>query len=208
MWQKLTTFFNFSRQRPRPPLGTELSGPRIVLRSGDPTDWRSWRSMRELSRDFLVPWEPRWPSNALTYGYFCGLLRRHWREWRQGKGYAFMIFTKSEHGGAGALIGGITLSDVHRGIAQKGTLGYWIAQPYAGRGYMTEATTLMCDFAFNTLKLHRIEASCLPHNEPSKNLLRRVSFEEEGYAKSYLQINGQWQDHILWGKTNSPHLNS
>jgi len=101
----------------------------------------------------------------------------------------------------GALIGGITLNDVQTGIAQKGTLGYWIGQPYAGQGYMAEAVDLVCDFAFRTLRLHRVEASCLPNNEPSKKLLARTGFEQEGYAKAYLQINGTWQDHILWGKT-------
>ena len=182
---------------------TELVGPRVILRTGDPANWRNWRAMRELSRAFLVPWEPRWPANALTYNYFCGLLRRQWRDWRQDKGYAFLIFLKGDAGQAGAIIGGITLGEVQRGIAQKGTLGYWIGEPYAGRGYMTEAAGLVCDFAFNKLKLHRVEASCMPSNEPSKNLLRGLDFEEEGYAKAYLQINGTWQDHLLWGKTNA-----
>ena len=65
---------------------------------------------------------------------------------------------------------------------------------------MTEAVGLVCDFAFDRLELKRIEAACLPHNEPSKALLRRLGFEEEGYAKAYLQINGRREDHVLWGK--------
>ena len=201
MLKRLTALLNPVRPAARPALGIELPGERVILKAGDPTDWRSWRAMRELSRGFLVPWEPRWPPNALTYGYYCGLLRRHWREWRQGKGYAFMIFLRNEDGKPNILIGGITLSEVQRGIAQKGTLGYWMGEPYAGRGYMTEAAALVCDFALDKLKLNRIEASCMPQNEPSKSLLRRIGFEEEGYAKAYLQINGQWEDHLLWGKT-------
>ena len=68
---------------------------------------------------------------------------------------------------------------------------------------MTEAARLVCSFAFETLRLHRVEASCLPHNEPSKALLRRLGFTEEGFAKSYLQIDGRWQDHLLWGQSTS-----
>ncbi|HEU0118363.1 MAG TPA: GNAT family protein [Alphaproteobacteria bacterium] len=98
------------------------------------------------------------------------------------------------------MLGGIALNDVQRGIAQKGTLGYWIGAPYANQGFMTEATQLVLDFAFYTLRLHRVEASCLPRNEPSKALLKRLGFEEEGYAKAYLQINGLWEDHVLWGR--------
>ena len=202
MWEQFASFFNSTPKGPRPPLGTELIGERVILRTGDPADWKNWRALRDLSRGFLTPWEPRWPQDALSYGHFCGLLRRHWRDWRQGKGYAFLIFQQAEQGRAGTLVGGITLNEIQRGISQKGTLGYWMGEPYAGHGFMTEAAGLVCDFAFDTLRLHRVEASCLPHNEPSKSLLRRLDFEEEGYAKAYLQINGKRQDHILWGKTN------
>jgi len=178
-------------------------GPRVMLRAAGPADWRSWRALREASRDFLKPWEPEWPKNALTYGFFCGLLRRHWRDWRQGKAYAFFVFRYGADDRPDELIGGITLSDVQRGIAQKGTLGYWIGKPYAGEGLMAETAGLVCDFAFETLKLHRIEASCMPNNEPSKRLLKRLGFAEEGYAKAYLRINGAWHDHVLWGKNST-----
>lgn len=187
---------------PRPPVDLRLAGPRVVLRLGDPSDWKSWRLLRDSSRPFLTPWEPSWPSNALTYTYFCGLLRRYAREWRQGEGYNFLIFKRHDHAedGVGALVGGISLNSIERGIAQMGTLGYWMGQPHAGQGFMSEAAKLVCHFAFETLMLHRLQASCLPHNQPSINLLRRLGFEEEGYAKSYLQINGKWEDHLLWAR--------
>jgi len=183
-----------------PAPGTHLLGSRVVLRAGDMEDWRNWRAIREMSRDFLVPWEPLWPGNPLSSAFYSGLVRRQGREWRQDKGYSFLIFLKKEQEEAGALIGGIALNDVQRGIAHKASLGYWIGQPYAGRGYMTEAAGLVCGFAFNDLRLHRLEASCLPHNEPSKKLLARLGFAEEGFAREYLRINGKWEDHILWGK--------
>ncbi len=154
-----------------PAWGPDLIGERVILRAGDPADWKSWRAMREMSRDFLEPWEPEWPANGLSYNFFCGLLRRHWKDWRQGKAYAFMIFLQSKRGGTGILIGGITLGDVQRGIAQKGTIGYWVGKPYAGQGYMSEAAQMVCDFSFERLRLNRVEASCLPHNEPSRNLI-------------------------------------
>jgi ribosomal-protein-alanine N-acetyltransferase len=202
-------FTNPSPRYPRPPLDAVLVGKRVLLRVGDPEDWRSWRNIRETSRDFLIPWEPTWPTEALSYDCFCGQLRRHWREWRSGTGYSFQIFllpdgTDPAQGtrfsAAKNIIGGIALNDVARGIAQRGTLGYWIGQPFARQGYMTEAAQLVCDFAFNDLKLHRVEAACLPSNIPSKSLLRRLAFSEEGVAKDYLKINGKWENHLLWGK--------
>jgi ribosomal-protein-alanine N-acetyltransferase len=184
---------------PRPPSDTRLAGPRVVLRMGVPADWKDWRALRGLSRDFLKPWEPEWPKDALSRTFFDGMLRRHLREWREGTGYGFFIFMRDGK----TLIGGIGLNDVRRGIAQKATLGYWIGEPYAKQGYMNEAAGLVCDFAFRALKLNRVEAGCLPANEPSKRLLKRLGFNEEGYAKSYLRIDGEWQDHMLWGKVTA-----
>jgi ribosomal-protein-alanine N-acetyltransferase len=186
-----------------PSLDTQLIGPRVYLRLATSEDWKEWRALREQSRAFLTPWEPQWPYNALSYAFYTNILRRHWREWRAGKTYAFTIFRHD--GAAPVLVGGITLGDVVYAEAEKGTIGYWIGEPYAGQGLMTEAVGLVCDFAFNRLRLTRIEAGCLPHNEPSRALLRRMGFELEGYAKAYLQINGRREDHLLWGKSN-PHL--
>ena len=202
MWL-VKSLLQFPPKSPRPQPGLSLRGERVVLRAGDPADWRQWRTVRGMSHDFLKPWEPSWPDNALEYGFFCGLLRRHWLDWRQGRGYSFLIFNPALNGATGALLGGIALNTVERGVAQKASLGYWMGQPHAGQGLMTEAAALVCAFAFETLRLHRVEASCLPHNEPSKHLLTKLGFVEEGYARSYLQIDGRWQDHLLWGLSTS-----
>lgn len=200
MMELISSLLHFPPPRPRPSLDKQLIGPRVLLRMADCEDWKAWRVLREMSRGYLVPWEPEWPADALSYSYFCSLLRRQWREWRNGTAYAFTIFY---HGGPRpVLVGGVTLGDIIYAAGQKGTIGYWMGKPYAGNGLMTEAVGLVCDFAFNTLHLKRIEASCLPHNEASKAVLRRMGFEEEGYAKSYLQINGKREDHVLWGKIN------
>jgi [ribosomal protein S5]-alanine N-acetyltransferase len=197
-------FWRIKPRYPRPSIDLRLKGPKVTLRAADPGDWRIWRDLREASRAFLAPWEPAWPGNALSYTYFCGLLRRYAREWRKGEGYNFLIFLNGDGNKTGPLVGGISLNGVERGIAQTGTLGYWMGEIHAGKGYMREAAALVSAFAFNQLKLHRLQASCLPHNEPSINLLRRLGFEEEGYAKAYLQINGKWEDHILWARVK-PH---
>ena len=198
------SFARIKPRYPRPSMELRLQGEKVILRIGDPADWRAWRTVRDASREFLTPWEPTWPSNGLDYTYYCGLLRRYVREWRKGEGYNLHVFLKNEQGQVGALVGGISLNSIERGIAQMGTLGYWMGMPYAGNGYMTEAAGLVCDFAFKGLQLHRLQASCLPTNEPSINLLRRLGFEEEGYAKEYLQINGKWEDHILWARVWTP----
>jgi ribosomal-protein-alanine N-acetyltransferase len=196
----IASLFRGPPPRAHPPLDTQLIGTHVMLRMAEGEDWKAWRVLRDLSRGYLTPWEPDWPEHALTYGYYCSLLRRYWRDWRKGKAYAFAIFLRAAP--RPVLIGGVTLGDVSYAAAQKGTVGYWIGKPYANQGYMTEAVGLICDFAFTTLKLQRVEASCLPHNEPSKKVLLNCGFEQEGLAKAYLQINGKREDHLLWGKNN------
>jgi len=213
-----------SLKSPLPPTSFQLEGAHLLLRIGQPRDWQLWRDLRAKSQAFLTPWEPIWSPEALTFDYFSTSLRRQWREWKEGRTYTFMIFLKEDSetsfaqfgqralptmpqnaaGETQRFVGGITLSHVERNAAQKGQLGYWIGQPYARKGLMTRATKLVTTFAFETLMLHRLEANCMPNNEPSKQLLKKIGFEEEGLAKSYLRINGTWEDHLLWSKIN-PH---
>ena len=99
-----------------------------------------------------------------------------------------------------ALVGGITLSQIRRGVAQTGTLGYWIGQPFTGRGFASAAVAATMTFAFERLALHRVEAACLPDNLRSQRVLEKQRFVREGLASSYLKINGIWRDHLLYGR--------
>ncbi len=98
------------------------------------------------------------------------------------------------------LLGGLTLANVRRGVAQAGSLGYWIGGPYARRGHMTAAVRALLPFAFGALRLHRVEAACIPSNAASIRLLENSGFAREGYAREYLCINGIWQDHLLYAR--------
>lgn len=95
------------------------------------------------------------------------------------------------------LAGGITLSHVRRGVTQAATLGYWIGAPHLRRGLMSDAIAALLPFAFETLRLHRIEAAVMPANTPSRRVLERAGFTAEGVARRYLRINGRWEDHII-----------
>jgi ribosomal-protein-alanine N-acetyltransferase len=99
----------------------------------------------------------------------------------------------------GALIGGVRLFHIRRGVAQTGVIGYWIGQSHARQGYMRDGVRAAIDFAFGELALHRLEAACMPENGPSAAVLLKSGFLEEGYAPAYLKINGEWRDHRLFG---------
>ncbi|MEA2782046.1 MAG: [ribosomal protein S5]-alanine N-acetyltransferase [Rhodospirillaceae bacterium] len=173
--------------------GPRLETATLFLRRPRLTDWRAWSGLRGASRDFLVPWEPSWPDDALTMAAYRRRLRQMAMEWRGDQGYGFSIFLIQ----GGVLVGGANLSHVRRGVAQAASLGYWMGAAYAHQGLMGEALTALLPYAFDRLGLHRIEAACLPHNKPSRALLAKLGFRDEGYAAKYLKINGQWQDHVL-----------
>jgi len=175
-----------------PPL--RLTGRRIFLRAPERQDWEEWAALRAASQAFLVPWEPVWGDDALSRAAFRRRLARYALEWHSDQGYTFLLFRSEDE----ALLGGISLTNVRRGVAETASIGYWIGEKYARQGFMSEGLGLALKFAFERLRLHRLEAACLPHNAPSRGVLLKSGFREEGYAREYLCINGKWQDHVLF----------
>ena len=171
-----------------------IAGEGVLLRAPQMADHAEWAALRARSRDFLTPWEPVWPSDDLTRTAFRRRVKRYFEDQRSDQSYAFLVFRSDDN----ALVGGLTLANIRRGVAQTGSVGYWIGQPYARRGHMTAALRALIPFAFTTLRLHRLEAACIPGNTASIGLLEKTGFVREGYAREYLCINGTWQDHLLY----------
>ncbi len=176
-----------------------IKGDGLLLRPFESRDFEPWAALRETSRDFLTPWEPTWPGDDLTRQAFRRRVRRNDEEIARDEAYPFLITRETD----GAILGGLTLGQVRRGVAQTATLGYWMGGPHAGRGYMGKAVRLMSIYAFANLRLHRIEAACLPGNMRSIRLLESAGFRREGIARSYLRINGIWHDHVLFARLDS-----
>jgi ribosomal-protein-alanine N-acetyltransferase len=181
---------SFSEQLPA------IVGDGVVLRTPQMSDYAEWASLRETSRDFLTPWEPTWPSDDLTRASFRRRIKRYFEDQRGDLAYPLFIFRKSDS----VLVGGLTLANIRRGCAQAGSLGYWMGASYARQGYMTAAVFALLPFAFGTLRLHRIEAACIPANTASVRLLEKTGFRREGFARQYLCIDGVWQDHLLYAR--------
>lgn len=171
-----------------------LDTERMILRAPVHGDYRAWATLREESREFLMPWEPTWAPDHLSRKSFTN--RVYWAQRSIANGTAvplFLIRREDE-----ALMGAITLDNVRRGPAQAGTMGYWIGAAHARQGYMREALLGLVHHAFAVMDLSRIEAGCLPENTPSRRLLEACGFKYEGVAQSYLQINGRWRNHVLY----------
>lgn len=184
-------------RRPEP----VLAGPRVKLRLPRKGDYRQWAELRRESRAFLTPWEPRWTGDELEQSAWRERLRRYRNEFNSGAGVPLLIF----NGESGALVGGITLSNIRYGVAQTASIGYWVGEKYSGKGLMAEALQLVVDYAFATLRLHRLEAACIPDNNRSVRVLEKAGFTREGLLHSYLKINGIWQDHYLYARVADGH---
>ncbi len=116
--------------------------------------------------------------------------RKNWskKAINQGIGLPLFLFDN----GTDELYGAITLDNIRRGPTQSGTLGYWIGEEYARRGYMTEAINAIVQYAFMDLDLSRIESACLADNKPSRGVLEKCGFKYEGDIRASLGLGFYW----------------
>jgi len=178
--------------------GRRIDGEGVYVRAPELRDYTDWADLREASRAFLTPWEPTWAQDETSRGSFRYKLRRYTEDARDDRAYALFVFREEDD----ELVGGVTLSNIRRGVAQTASMGYWAGQAYAGRGYITAAVRAVLRYGFEDLDLHRIEAACQPDNMASRRVLAKAGFTQEGAAAAYLKINGAWRDHLLFGIVN------
>jgi len=181
------------------PLPTQLSGRRVLLRALVLADFPAWREVRQRNREWLLRWEPKAPpgqpddtESKPAFNARCGARER---EWQLGTGYGFGIFVN------GALAGEINLSGVQRGPFQNAYVGYWIDEAQAGHGYVPESLVTVSRFAFEDLRLHRVQVAIIPRNTASRRVVEKLELRDEGVAQRYLAINGRWEDHIRYALT-------
>lgn len=148
--------------------------------------------LRESCLEYLLAWEPRQRvrSESERWTSFFSAANTEDRQ-------RFLICERTD----GRIVGYVGLNDIRRGVMQSCTTGYWIAQQFANRGYMTEGLFLALRFAFGRLDLHRVEAGVQPHNTPSLAVVRKLGFRHEGTALRLLEIDGRWRDHERWALT-------
>ena len=181
------------------PLPTQLRGRRVLLRPLVLSDFDAWREVRQRNRSWLLRWEPKPPpgqpddtESKPAFNARCGARER---EWQLGTGYGFGIFVGN------AFAGEINLSGVQRGPFQNTYVGYWIDEAQAGKGYVPESLVTVSRFAFEDLRLHRLQVAIIPRNTASRRVVEKLDLRDEGIAVRYLAINGRWEDHIRYALT-------
>ena len=169
------------------------TGARVCLRLPRRADGDAWVALRRDSRAFLEPWEPRWREDHLHRSSFRRRVRLAREAAAAGRSWAFLIFRREDD----RLLGGLAIENRRDWPAAAASLGYWIGQPHARRGYMRDAVETACRHAFTELGISRLEAACVPENVASQNLLLGCGFRHEGRASALLEIDGVWRDHDL-----------
>lgn len=179
----------------------EINGHEIVLHPLRFRDRAQWNRVRAENRDWLSPWEATIPqSGEESYRQlpsFFEMVKILNGEARNGRSFSFAIWHQSQ------LIGQITLGGVMYGAMRGGHIGYWIDRNFANRGYTTQAVEILTQYAFEELKLHRLEINLRPENASSRRVAEKAGYIFEGERPRYLHIDGQWRDHITFVKENS-----
>jgi ribosomal-protein-alanine N-acetyltransferase len=176
-----------------------LFGARVMLRPLQASDFEAWSEVRTRNAEWLTKWEPQrlagQPDTTRDRDAFAIRCSARHRERQLGTGYGFGIFA------GGEFCGEINLSSVQRGPFQSAYVGYWIDEKHAGHGYVPEAVVILARFAFEELRLHRIQIAIIPRNGNSRRVMEKLGLREEGTALRYLEIDGVWEDHVRYAIT-------
>ena len=176
-----------------------LLGRRVLLRPLTREDFAAWREVRRRNRSRLKQWEPKplpgRPDTAEDARAFADRCTARRRERQQGTGYGFGVFVD------GRFRGEMNLSALQRGPFQSCYVGYWIDEAVAGNGYTPEALVVAARFAFEDLRLHRLQVSIVPRNSSSLRVVEKLGLRCEGLAERYVEINGVWEDHLRFAIT-------
>ncbi len=177
-----------------------LASGRLELRPLEAPDFEVWYEARSRNVEWLRPWEPVPEPGAAETSRDRAAFRSRCVNWARQRhldaAYAFGVFDEDS-----TLVGEIHLSNVLRGPFQSAMVGYWIDQARAGRGIAPEALVLVLRFAFEELRLHRIEVCVVPRNKASRRVAEKLRLREEGVAVGFLQVHGVWEDHIRYAVT-------
>ena len=178
---------------------TQLRGRRVVLNQLSAIDWPAWSELRLRNEEWLRPWEPLRPDHQLDPAHdrdtFNARCVARDRERQMGLAAGFGLFVGDE------LVGEINLNNIVRGAHQSGSVGYWIDAAKAGNRYVAEAVVVLAGFAFEQLRLHRLEVCIVPRNRNSRRVMEVLAIREEGIAERFLEIAGTWEDHVRYGIT-------
>jgi len=169
--------------------------PQMTLRPLAMRDKGEWDVVRKENAEYVGEWEPTAPDGVGRRITFRQYVRGLDSEAKAGRILPFVIEVE------GGIAGQMHLFGIVQGSLLSGAAGYWVARRQAGRGLATRALGLLCDYAFRSAGLHRVEVNIRPENTASLRVVEHLRFRDEGVRARYLHINGGWRDHRTFALT-------
>ena len=175
-----------------------LTAGYVSLRPPERRDAAAWSEARLRNEQWLKRWEPTSPSSwadRSSPGTWRTVVANHRRAARDATALPFVIVYR------GRLVGQMNIGNIVQGVLQSGTAGYWVDSAVAGRGIAPTALALAIDHCFLAVGLHRIEVAIRPENAASLRVVEKLRLRREGAYERYLNIDGDWRDHIAFAIT-------
>jgi ribosomal-protein-alanine N-acetyltransferase len=175
-----------------------LSAGPVLLRPPRLRDARAWSEVRLRNEQWLAPWEPTSPvpwDERNSVGAWPALHSALRSSARKGVMLPFIVVY------GGRLVGQLNVSNVVHGALRSCTVGYWVDAAMAGRNITPTALALTIDHCFGPVGLHRVEVDIRPENTASLRVVEKLGLRREGFYERFLDIDGQWRDHIAFAVT-------
>lgn len=172
----------------------DLTGKKVSIRFLEDADAESLLDLHLRNGEFFQKYSPTFDDDFYTLESKREYISKSIKQREEDKKYSFGIYLNDN----GQLVGDVSLYHIFRGSLQRCFIGYSLDRQYNGRGYATEAVSLAVEFAFNELKLHRVDAGVMLSNTASMRVLEKVGFHREGIEQKGVKINGQWEDHQIF----------
>lgn len=166
---------------------------RLILKILTPDYQRDVLNFHLRNRESFERYEPTRPQNFYTASHQQAILKCEHKLAAKLSTVRFYVFRKED---PRTIIGTVCLHDILRTPYCCCELGYKFDHAYLHHGYAREAVIKALEIAFFDLELHRVFARVVPDNIPSINLLKSLSFTEEGLEHKSIQIQGKWTDHL------------
>lgn len=177
---------------------TRYDSDRLYLRILKPQYAREVLEYYKRNHNFLSEWEPKHPKDFYTLSYHKRKLNMEYNMFKGNSLVRLWIFKKEDN----KLIGNVCCSNIIMGNFKSCFMGYKLDKDEINKGYMTEAIKKTVEIMFEDFDLHRIEVNIVPRNARSLKVMEKLNFEQEGFSKRYLEINGKWEDHIHFATYN------
>jgi ribosomal-protein-alanine N-acetyltransferase len=146
------------------------------------------------NRSWLRTWEATNPHGPIGFDSRASI-RSLLSNWRSGYGVPFAVEYDGEFAGQ------LNVSGLSYGSLSSASIGYWVAERFAGKNVTPTAVALATDHCLFSLGLHRMEICIRPENAPSLRVVEKLGYRYEGLRRRFIHINGDWRDHFCFALT-------